>query len=254
MSENVLDQLIELSNWLGGPELDAAILGEGNTSAKIDSESFWVKASGTQLSTLNAFGLVKVRFERLMEMLKKDFGGDKVAEDEAVKVGLQEAKANPEDPRPSVETVLHALALQIEGVNFVGHTHPAAWNAILCSEGAEEAISGRLFPDEIVVCGPAPAFVPWTDPGLALARAFRDAVNAYIDEWGERPRLVHMQNHGIIALGETPQQVKNITQMAIKTARVLLGTYALGGPHFLSEKAVARIHTRPDEKYRQGKI
>jgi hypothetical protein len=39
--------------------------------------------------------------------------------------------------------------------------------------------------------------------------------------------------------------------MYVKTARVILGTYALGGPHFLSQSAVDRIHTRPDEDYRR---
>ncbi len=57
-----------------------------------------------------------------------------------------------------------------------------------------------------------------------------------------------MQNHGLIALGRTAQEVENITAMAVKAARVLLGTYALGGPHFLSPAAVDRIHTRPDER------
>ena len=33
--------------------------------------------------------------------------------------------------------------------------------------------------------------------------------------------------------------------MAVKTARILLGTYAAGGPRFMSEHDVARIHTRP---------
>ena len=39
--------------------------------------------------------------------------------------------------------------------------------------------------------------------------------------------------------------------MAVKTARILLGAYALGGPHFISGEAVERIHTRPDELYRR---
>ena len=36
--------------------------------------------------------------------------------------------------------------------------------------------------------------------------------------------------------------------MAVKATRILLGTYAAGGPHFLSENDVARIHARPDER------
>lgn len=43
--------------------------------------------------------------------------------------------------------------------------------------------------------------------------------------------------------------------MYVKTARVLAGVYdALGKPRFLTLESVARIHTRPDEKYRQKKL
>jgi hypothetical protein len=42
--------------------------------------------------------------------------------------------------------------------------------------------------------------------------------------------------------------------MAVKAARILAGTYAMGGPRFMSTQAVARIHTRPDEHYRQKVI
>ena len=41
------------------------------------------------------------------------------------------------------------------------------------------------------------------------------------------------------------------TLIATKAARVLLGTHACGGPNFLTPQSVNRIHTRPDEKYRQ---
>jgi len=136
-------------------------------------------------------------------------------------------------------------------VAFVGHTHPIAINALTCSRGFEEAFSGRLFPDEIVMCGPAPVLIPYTDPGLPLAREIWRRINAYIDTYGERPRVILLQNHGLIALGRTAEQVENITAMMVKTARVLLGTYAVGGPHFLSTQQVDRIHTRPDEAYRR---
>jgi hypothetical protein len=42
--------------------------------------------------------------------------------------------------------------------------------------------------------------------------------------------------------------------MYVKTARTLIGIYALGKPRFLTPENVARIHTRPDEKYRQNKL
>ncbi|HEU4754447.1 MAG TPA: class II aldolase/adducin family protein, partial [Armatimonadota bacterium] len=122
------------------------------------------------------------------------------------------------------------------------------------SRVAEEAVSGRLFPDEIVCCGPAPVWVPYVDPGQPLAREIRARVEAYIDEQNTAPRILLMQNHGLIALGKTPGEVENATAMYVKTARILLGTYALGGPNFLTADHVRRIYTRPDEKYREKQI
>lgn len=247
MSNDILAQLVTMSNNLGDPALDYVILGEGNTSARADSETFWVKASGTELHTIDRAGFVRMRFDKALALLE---AGD--LSDDAVEAGLEEAKADPSvTAHPSVETVLHALALQLEGVHFVGHTHPTVVGALLCSQKVEEAIAGRLFPDEIVYCGPAAVYIPYTDPGVPLTRVMRQALADYQAEHGQPPKVILMQNHGLIALGKTASEVENITAMYTKTARVLLGTYALGGPHFLSPAAVARIHTRPDEQYRR---
>ncbi len=62
-----------------------------------------------------------------------------------------------------------------------------------------------------------------------------------------------MENHGIIALGSTAQEVLNVTQMLVKTCRILAGTLSAGGPRFLSPAHVERIDKRPDEiARRQG--
>jgi rhamnose utilization protein RhaD (predicted bifunctional aldolase and dehydrogenase) len=252
----ILSQLVAMSNHLGDPVLDYAILGEGNTSARADAETFWVKASGTNLGTIDASGFVRVSFERTFELFERDTDGSVVAGgDETIKAGLLQAKVDPDDPRrPSVETVLHAMALSLEGVNFVGHTHPTAINALTCSAAFETAARGRLCPDEIVSCGPASVIVPWTDPGLPLARKVKAQIDAYIDERGELPKMVLLQNHGLIALGVTAHEVEAITAMACKSARILAGTYAFGGPHFFTDEIVDKIHTRPDEAYRRQVI
>jgi hypothetical protein len=48
--------------------------------------------------------------------------------------------------------------------------------------------------------------------------------------------------------------VQNISAMAVKHARVLAATYAIGGPNFLSDHDIARIHTRPDEEVRRNQF
>jgi len=137
MKNDILKQLMTLSKNLGIPANDYVILAEGNTSAKIDNETFLVKASGTQLSAMEYSHFVEVRFEAALALLEQDL------DDEGVKDGLNAARVDPTVTlRPSVETILHALILQLDGVNFVGHTHPSAVNSLTCSVGFEEAVSG----------------------------------------------------------------------------------------------------------------
>ena len=247
---SVLRELIAMSRELGRPERDLVILGEGNTSAVCDDGSFWVKASGTQLRTPSEDSFIRLWLEPTCAIA--DAGE---MSDDAFKAALDAAKVDPSAPkRPSTETVLHALALTEGGARFVGHTHPVAVNALMCSVAAEKALSGRLFPDEIVVCGPAPAYIPYADPGLPLAVAVRAAMHRYIAEWHMPPKVLLIQNHGLIALGASPTEVNSITDMMVKTCRILAGAYTFGGPNFLSEANRQRIFTRPDEVYRRKEL
>lgn len=246
-------ELIELSHHLGDPARDYAILGEGNTSCRGEGdrgETFWVKASGSHLGSLRPQDLVQVRTDRVLALLDRTGLTDQQILDE-----LRACKVDgPEGPLPSVETVMHAVCLGVEGVRFVGHTHPTAINMITCSARFHEAVSGRLFPDHVVLCGPASVLVQYVDPGLPLAREMKRRIDDFIRQTGELPRTIFMQNHGFIALGATARDVMNITAMAVKAARILVGVAALGGPVFLSPGNVLRIHGRPDEHYRQGVI
>lgn len=250
VAQDVLAALVAFSRRLAEPARDYVILGEGNTSAGVDAGTFFVKASGVSLRDIPEGGFVRVRRAPILELLDRP----RVTDDE-VREGMQAARVDTLTPtRPSVETLFHAYLLSLPDVQWVGHTHPTPVNAVLCSRAAEEAVAGRLFPDEIVCCGPAPAWVPYTDPGQPLAREMRVRVEEYIDRYNAPPRVILMQNHGLIALGKSPQEVETATAMAVKTARILLGTYAMGGPNFLTSENVDRIYTRPDEKYREKQI
>jgi rhamnose utilization protein RhaD (predicted bifunctional aldolase and dehydrogenase) len=245
----LLARLGELSRSLGAGDRDFVVLAEGNTSTRVDGETFFVKASGAQLGRAVPESFVAVRFAPILAMLD---GPDR--DDAAVKAGIQAACVKSDAGRPSIETFLHALALTTGGARWVGHTHPTAVNAVLCSAQPQALVDGHVFPDAIVVYGPHPLYVPYLDPGLPLARAMRHALVAHIDRHGEPPKAVFLQNHGMIALGQTPEEVENITIMAVKSARVLVGTYALGGPRYMEPEHVARIHNRPDELIRRNKL
>ena len=245
----LLDELISLSRELGREDRQLAILGEGNTSANCGDGTFWVKASGSQLGNITREGFSRVRLDGVIELLQNDSLSDvEVAE------GLKKVGYDEKQPKPSVETFLHALCYQEAGANWVGHTHTISVNQILCSKLGAEPFLGHLFPDAIVVCGTKPAVVSYVDPGFYLAVAVRDEFRRYIRENGMPPKVLLMVNHGIIALGKTSKEVLNIHMMADKWARVLAGTYLLGGPNYLPTKDVNRIDNRLDEHYRRGQI
>ncbi len=250
MSDSVLKQLVEMSRYLGSTERTYAILGEGNTSARIDADTFFVKASGTQLGTIDEKGFVAVSISKLTDILD-----DPRADDNTVTRVLKEALVEPgETRRPSVETMLHALLLRYPEYRFIGHTHPVYTDMILCSQMAEKIVAERICPDQIVVLGHKSVYVPYVDPGLVLAREVRKRVRQFIDEEGVLPRAIMMESHGLFALGDSARAVMNITDMAEKISQIIVGTYSMGGPRFMSAKEVDRIYTRPDEKYREKAI
>jgi rhamnose utilization protein RhaD (predicted bifunctional aldolase and dehydrogenase) len=192
---------------------------------------------------------VRVRRADLLAML--DAGP---VPDDAVLACLRGAQVEAEGPRPSTEAFLHAACLELPGVSVVAHTHPTAVNAFTCAREFERVVRLRVFPDHIVLCGPAPAVVPYVDPGLPLARAVREHVQAFVAAHGSPPREVFLQNHGYLALGDSPRRVLDTTRMAIKAARIMAGTTAFGGPQGLPPEHIARIHGREDEHYRQRVI
>ena len=111
-----------------------------------------------------------------------------------------------------------------------------------------------LFPDQIVVLGRRPLFVPYIDPGLALARRVRDDLATHVARHGEPPKVIYLGNHGLFALGQTPEHVLQITAMAVKASRVLAGALAAGGVSALAEAEADRIDARPDEHYRRAAL
>lgn len=244
---STLARLLDLSHHLGQEKRKLAILGEGNTSARLTADTLVVKASGSNLATLSEAGVSECHFEKLIPLLSESMMSD-TAIDEA----LFSARVTAESKKPSVEAIFHAYLLTLPGVNFVGHTHPIAVNAILCSKHARSFAEHRLFPDEIVCCGVESVFVPYTDPGLKLSQAIRTAVEDYINRLARPPRVILLENHGMIALGATPEAVLAATLMAVKAAEIFLGAASLSGdPQFLTAEQVQRIAGRPDEHYRQ---
>jgi rhamnose utilization protein RhaD (predicted bifunctional aldolase and dehydrogenase) len=241
-----LKLLLDLSHQLGNPARPLAILGEGNASARLSAETFLVKASGSCLGTLDKSGIVECRSNTLLPLMDKTN-----LSDAEVDGTLLNSRLDATAKKPSVEALFHAWLLSLPGIEFVGHTHAPAVNSILCSPRAQEFAVKKIFPDEIVCCDVASVFIPYTDPGLKLAQAIRGRTEEFIRNIGRPPRVILMENHGIITLGRSVEAVLSAMLMAEKTACVWLGAAALGGPKFMTPEHVERISGRPDEALRR---
>lgn len=223
-STDLLLTLLELSHQLGQEERALAILGEGNTSARLDDQTFLVKASGSSLGTLAAENVTACRFADLLSLLDK-----KKLSDAAIDDALLASRVDSSAKKPSVEAIFHAWLLTLPGVNYVGHTHPISVNSLLCSRWGRTFATRRIFPDEIVCCGERSVYVPYTDPGLKLAATIRSETKKFVATNRQPPRVILLENHGLIALGSSTSAVIATTLMADKAARIFAGAAAANG-------------------------
>lgn len=244
-ASNPLDALTAMTRTIGQLHMQYVIIGEGNTSCRIDADAFYIKASGQMMHDIQPEGFTAVRFDPILAMLDRDPG-----DLDAQKAIMQAARLDPASRVPSTEVTFHAMLLAEcadYGVQFIGHTHPVAVNRLMCSTRAEQFAVTRRFPDEVVLCGPISVFIPYRDPGLPLALAIRERVREYIAVEDEPPKVILLQNHGLIALGATPLEVLNITAMCVKSAEIFAGACAVGEPTFMTEADIRHIYRRPDE-------
>lgn len=242
----VHDELVELCRELGDPSRDLVVLGEGNASARLDAGSMLVTTSGSQLSTVTTDQLVEVAIGPAAALARRPDAFDRA---DLTRLAV----AEPDGSRrvPSIETLLHALVLERTGRAFVGHTHPTAILGLACSTRLDDAFAAPIFPDEVVVCGPAYLVVPYASPGPALALALDAALDAHFAEHHAWPKAIILTNHGLLAIGATAAEVVAVTAMTEKSARIRATALALGGLRELSPSEVRALDGRPDEEYRR---
>ena len=216
-----MDSIIELARTLG----PYAICGEGNVSVK-DDDCFWVKASGTSLDTLE----------------KKDLVACKMSGVPFDSLGL----------KPSIETSFHAWLLrEFDAIKFVAHTHPIKTMQVVCSEQIHSFAEHRLFPDQVVRNGAKSCVVPYAMPGKPLLEEIKKSVLAFIEIEEYFPKLILLQNHGIIVASTSHKDCIASTLMCEKSAEIFIGAKVLGQTRFLSADEVEEIDKCPSEERRR---
>ena len=150
-----------------------------------------------------------------------------------------------------MELGFHTFLLGFDGINYISHTHPTNTLKILCSDMCELFSSNRLFPDQVVFNGVKSCLVPYAKPGDDLTNIIKINVNEFIDREGYFPKVILLENHGIITCGKTIDECIISTDICEKSADIFIGSLSLGKINFLTDLESKDLVNDKNEKYRQ---
>jgi rhamnulose-1-phosphate aldolase/alcohol dehydrogenase len=214
-----LDALVYRSNLLGA-DRSVANQGGGNTSAKgvvVDHAGrerrvLWVKGSGTDLATITAAGFAALRLDEVEALRSCE------AMDDASMVDyLRRCALEPDQPRPSIETLLHAFV----GAPHVDHTHPDAVIALTSTPNGR-SLAEEAFGDEAV-------WLDYQRPGFDMSRR----IALLLDEH-PTARAVLLERHGLVTWGGSAEEayantIEFVTRAAEAVDGAGAGRFGLGG-------------------------
>ncbi|HEV8687929.1 MAG TPA: bifunctional rhamnulose-1-phosphate aldolase/short-chain dehydrogenase [Gaiellaceae bacterium] len=226
---SALDELVYRSNLLGA-DRSLANRGGGNTSSKgvsvdhagRETRTLWVKGSGTDLATITADGFAALRLEEIVPLRERE-----AMEDAEMVAYLVRAGLRPDQPRPSIETLLHAFV----PAPHVDHTHPDAVIALTSAPDGRR-LAEEEFGDEAV-------WLDYQRPGFAMSKRIAELLEEH-----PRARAVLLEKHGLVTWGETGEESYRATlafvgRAAAALARAGEASFGLGGP---------RVQPFPDEE------
>lgn len=196
-----LNNLIKISKY-AGERFDLVQSGGGNSSAKIPNGEMLIKASGFFLSeieknvgyaTINNIKLLSF-LDKLVVPIKKEVKNE--ADSIINEVNLTK------NIRPSIETYLHSYTRK-----YTLHTHPITVNILLCRKNWRELVND-LFKD--CLC------VPYATPGIDLAIEILMSMKQSNYNEDAYPKLIFLQNHGLIANSNDSDEVIALTEDVTK--------------------------------------
>ena len=214
-----LEALVYRSNLLGSDRA-VANQGGGNTSAKgtavdhagREQRVLWVKGSGTDLAAITPAGFAALRLDEVLPLRERESMDDATMVDYLVRCAL-----SPNQPRPSIETLLHAFVR----APHVDHTHPDSIIALTSSPNGRR-LAEEEFGDEAV-------WLDYQRPGFDMSKRIAELLDA-----APSARAVLLEKHGLVTWGATPQQsyrdtIEFVARAAHALERAGAGKFGLGG-------------------------
>jgi rhamnulose-1-phosphate aldolase/alcohol dehydrogenase len=214
-----IEALVYRSHLLGADRA-VANQGGGNTSAKgtvvdhvgREQRVLWVKGSGTDLASITPSGFAALRLDEILPLRERDAMDDAAMVDYLLRCALE-----PSQPRPSIETLVHAFV----HAAHVDHTHPDAIIALTSSPEGRRLVA-QAFGDDVV-------WLDYQRPGFAMSKRIADL----LDE-NASARAVLLEKHGLVTWGDSPEaSYRHTIEFVARAAQALEhagnGRFGLGG-------------------------
>ncbi|MFE6167593.1 bifunctional aldolase/short-chain dehydrogenase [Viridibacillus arvi] len=208
---NKVEELTYRSNLLGS-DRRVCNWGGGNTSFKTTAKDFkgeevevmWVKGSGSDLATMGDHNFTALKLSDMQQLIERD-----AMTDEEMVAYLEHCMLSKKQPRPSIETLLHAFL----PYKHIDHTHPDAIISICCAPNGKE-IAKKIFGDSFV-------WVPYLRPGFLLSKIIAEGVQN-----NPNAELVLMEKHGLVVWGNTAEESYTRTIDVINKAEAYIDSIA----------------------------
>ena len=191
-----VDLLAYTSRLIGAnPEL--VVWGGGNSSIKCvepdhkgqETHVMYIKGSGSDMRTIERKHFTRLRLKDLLLLEKRE-----AMTDEEMVEYLGHTMMGDNQPRPSIETLLHAFVPH----DHVYHTHADAITSLTDTPGSQ-ALIAKLFGGEL-------GFVPYTRPGFMLSKWVGKIAKGDLNLKG-----VILDKHGLITWGRTAKEAYDRT-------------------------------------------
>jgi L-fuculose-phosphate aldolase len=197
---------------------------EGNISRK-NKNSITIKASGAKINN--------------------------ITNDDFVDVDFYGTQLNNFDKKGSIELGFHLFLLSNFDIKYVSHTHPTNTLKILTTNKSKLFAEKRFFPDQVVFNGKKSCLVPYAKPGVDLTNSIKKSIHSFISEENFFPKLILLENHGIIVCGKTIDECTIITEICEKSAEIFLTQFEI---NYLSDSEINNLITDKNEIYRLSKV
>jgi rhamnose utilization protein RhaD (predicted bifunctional aldolase and dehydrogenase) len=231
---DLVDILVDLARQLGSHPAKVVIFDEGLVGAKIDGHLV-ISRPGARLGSLDRGDFIHFDGQPLIELLKTDQIRRQTEEETLIT-----SRLGDDMPIPGPEAYFVADLLQRSESRLLAHVQPVTVNQILASPRARQFADRRITLHEIFHCGLATALVPYADPGTALAKEVRSKVNLWRDRARTDPKVVLLQNNGMVVLGDSPEEIMESIEKTLRAAEVFVGASLLGGPQYLTVANIGR--------------